>query len=44
MLHQFVQLVVLFAVEGEAAIILFDELDGLAHLVLRESGLYIRKV
>ena len=29
MLHQFVQLVVLFAVEGEAAIILFDELDGL---------------
>ena len=44
MLHQFVQLVVLFAVEGETAIILFDELDGLAHLVLRESGLYIRKV
>ena len=44
MLHQFVKLVVLLAVEGEAAVVLFGELDDLAHLVFREVYFYIRKV
>ena len=42
--HEFVQSIVLLAIEREDAVILFDELDGLAELVFREPRLQIGEI
>ena len=42
--HQFVEAVVLFAVEGESAVVFFDEADGLLHFVPGEAGFQVRQV
>ena len=44
MQHQLVQVVVVFAGEGEGTVVLLDELDNLTHAVLGKTCLKMRKI